>query len=354
MYPVRGASFVFYYLWVPLKLTTKMENLKELIDKILNGYLITREEAVELWQTASPEGLYEAAHEVTVRCMGNSFDTCSIVNVKSGNCPEDCKWCAQSKHYPTGTEQYALLSPSECKEAALQNRNSGIGRFSLVAGGRSQSRREIDHLVGCYNQIRSISDIKLCASLGLLDYDKLLALRRSGVTTYHCNMETAPSFFASLCSTHTQEQKLQTIREARRAGMQICSGGIIGMGESMEQRIEFALYLRDVVKSFSIPINILQPIKGTPLQHTPPLSEEEYLTTVALFRLINPKAYLRFSGGRAQLSQEVMHKAVYIGINAAITGDMLTTTGTQAAEDMAMIQSMGMVNTNQTDWDAGL
>lgn len=309
---------------------------------------LTRDEALHLLHHVDRSELYELAHRVT-SLLGPAFDTCSIINVKSGNCPEDCKWCAQSRHYTTGAEVYPLLSSEECVAQACYNRRQGIRRFSLVAGGRSLSLLETRRVASIYQDIREASDIHCCASLGLLDEERLQILYDAGVTTYHCNMETSPRYFAQLCTTHTQEDKIKTIKAARRVGMRICSGGIIGMGETMEDRIDFALFLRDLGVQ-SIPINVLHPIPGTPLDMQEHLKEEEYLTAVALFRLINPRAFLRFSGGRIQIPLPVVRKAMYIGINAAITGDMLTTVGARAEEDMALIREMGYSSQLSTDW----
>ncbi|WP_329903810.1 biotin synthase BioB [Porphyromonas pogonae] len=320
-------------------------------EKILNGECITEQEALQLSVIKDKEALYDCAHRITEHFMGNVFDTCSIINAKSGNCPENCKWCAQSAHFATEIEKYALVNAGECVAQSKYNHNQGIGRFSLVASGRTATSREIESMAVTYKMIKKNSpNLKCCASLGLLDEEKLQKLFDSGVTTYHCNMETAPSHFHNLCTTHTQQDKEATLRAARKVGMRICSGGIIGMGETMEQRIEFAFYLNSI-GTLSIPINILQPIPGTPLEHAAPLSDEEYLTTVALFRLINPHAFLRFSGGRAQISRDIQKKAIYIGINSAITGDLLTTIGSQAREDMSLIQEMGKINTNHKDWE---
>ncbi|KGN86096.1 MULTISPECIES: biotin synthase BioB [unclassified Porphyromonas] len=324
--------------------------ISEIKERILSGGAISQDEALALLTTPNKEELYEAAHEVTRHFMGNAFDTCSIINAKSGNCPEDCKWCAQSGHYATSAERYSLVSPSVCVAQATYNHKQGIGRFSLVASGRRQTDKEIDMISISYRAIKKANPtLKCCASLGLLYEHQLKKLFDSGVTTYHCNMETAPSYFAELCTTHSQKDKEETLAAARRVGMRICSGGIIGMGESAEQRVELAFYLKSI-DAMSIPVNILQPITGTPLAEATPLSEEEILTAIAIFRLVNPRAFLRFSGGRAQLSPEMQRRAIYIGINSAITGDLLTTIGQQAKDDMAMIEECGLEN-RTVDWE---
>ena len=284
--------------------------------------------------------LYELAHRTTKKYLGNRFDSCSIINAKSGNCSENCKWCSQSVFSRCNIEKYPLVSVDRAVKEGLYNSTFGIKRFSLVTSGKRVSKNEIDEICKIVKALKETGKIIPCVSLGLIDEEDMNKLAAAGVTRYHCNMESSPSYFGELCTTHTQEEKIKTLKAAEKAGLSLCSGGIIGMGETLDDRIELALLLRDLnVKS--IPINFLNPIKGTPLQDAKPLTEDEILTTIAIFRLINPTAFLRFAGGRALISKEIQEKALYIGINSAIMGDMLTTLGNSARNDIAMFKAAG-------------
>lgn len=313
-------------------------------ERILAGGSITAGEAYSLVDRLDDEPvrrqLYEAAAEITAKFGPRKFDSCSIINARSGRCPENCKWCAQSAAYPTSVNIYPLVDHDVCMDMADRNSNAGIGRFSLVTSGRTVTGRALDTICEYYSELNRKGGLYLCASMGLLDDDAMSRLHEAGVKRYHCNLETSRSFFPTLCSTHTQEDKHTTIARARKAGMEICCGGIIGMGETMHQRVEFALDLREV-DPVSVPLNILHPIPGTPLENQPPLADNEILDTVAIFRLVHPRVIIRFAGGRDRISPYVQREAMRIGVNGAIMGDLLTTAGAQIRQDKEMIQECG-------------
>ncbi|GMT44856.1 MAG: hypothetical protein IEMM0006_0688 [bacterium] len=313
--------------------------------KVLDGIELSYDEALNLSKTNDKKALYKAADEIREYFCGNIIDLCSITNAKSGACSEDCKWCSQSARHKTDVEEYEIVDREATVKEALENAAKGVKRHSLVTSGRRVTNKTLDKLIPIYKEIKEKSNISLCASMGLIDEQQLNRLKTEvGIEHYHCNLETAPSFFSNVCTTHTIEEKIETIKSAQKLGIKVCSGGIIGMGETMGHRVELAVTLRDLGVQ-SIPINILMPVEGTPLQNAKPLSEEEILTTIAIFRFVNPKANLRFAGGRLQI-KHFQQKALHAGINAALTGNYLTTTGSNIDEDIRDFTHSGFAINN--------
>lgn len=312
-----------------------INNLK---NKILSGYRITKDDALSLIGSDLDE-LRKAANNIRLYFCGNSFDICTITNGKSGKCTEDCKYCAQSSHYKVDIDEYELLNSKNILDDAAYNNDRGILRYSVVTSGRDLSDSELKIMCDCYKNINDKCKISLCASHGLLTYDQFLRLKSSGVQRYHNNLETSRRNFKNICTTHTYDDKIEALKNAQKAGLELCSGGILGLGETMEDRIDMALELRDLgIKS--IPINILNPIKGTPFGNLNILEQEEVERVVSIFRFILPNSALRLAGGRGLFKDK--GKSIFLsGANAAISGDMLTTSGISISDDMSMIKSIG-------------
>lgn len=270
--------------------------LKDLADKIIDGYEITKEEALELYDAPLDE-LKESASKITSHFFKEAIELCCISNGKCGKCSENCKFCSQSRYYNTEIQQSVLKSVDEFFKEAQANDKRGVHRFSIVTAGVRLSKAELKTIAQAYKKISSELKISCCGSLGLLDYDDFVMLKESGLKRYHNNLETSPNFFKEICTTHTMKQKEDTIALAKKAGLEICSGCILGMGESVEDRVDIALELRKLQVD-STPINILNPIKGTPLENRPTVHPDEVRRTIALFRHVLPKTVLRLAGGR--------------------------------------------------------
>ncbi len=317
-----------------------MRLLEEVKARALQGIAATVEEALALNDKYTVDELCDAADEVRAARCGNEIDTCSIVNARSGRCPEDCKWCAQSARHKTGIQEYDIISEKELMDVVHANSRRGVKRFSMVTSGRRVTAAQIDRFCDLYKKAVGASGIYLCASMGLLGKEELIKLRDSGVKRYHCNLETSASYFPELCTTHTHEDKLRTIKAAVEVGMEVCCGGIIGMGETLAQRLELAQEAREAGAA-SIPVNILQPIKGTPLENQELIGEEEIVRTVALMKFVAPDCTLRFAGGRSRLSAAATERILRGGMNGALVGDMLTTIGNNIDQDYTMFERNG-------------
>lgn len=316
-----------------------MSFTEELKQKIYAGADITRDEALALVNVPLEE-LTAAANEIRENVCENRFDMCTIVNGKCGRCPEDCKYCAQSAHYRTDCQEtYPLLSTEELVKGARYNKEQGVLRYSIVTSGRRLSDAEVEQVCGSIREIRRQVDIEVCVSFGLLGEAQFRKIKEAGASRVHCNLESSRNYFPQICTTHTYDEKIETLKAAQRAGLSVCSGGIMGLGETMEDRIDMALTIRELgVKS--IPVNLLNPIKGTPYENNRILTNDELCRIVAIVRFIIPDGFIRLAGGRGLLGDKG-EKCFRSGANAAISGDMLTTAGITVATDMALVKGLG-------------
>lgn len=315
-----------------MNVTSKLKN------RVLSGELLNRESILTLCQAPLDE-LCSAADEIRAHFCGNGFDLCTIVNGKSGRCSEDCKYCAQSAHYQTHVEEYSLLGTDEIVRQAKHHAEQGVLRYSIVTSGRKLGDADISQVCESIRAIKASTDIEVCVSFGLLDEAAFRKVKAAGASRVHCNLESSRSYFPTVCTTHTYDEKIETLQAARRAGLSVCSGGIMGLGESMEDRIDMALTLRELgVKS--IPINFLNPIPGTPFADNAPLSDEEKRRIVAIYRFILPNTSIRLAGGRG-LIVDKGEGCFRSGANAAISGDMLTTAGITVETDLQLLDRLG-------------
>lgn len=312
-----------------------VEKLKE---KVLSKEQITREEAIQLYEEPLEE-LYTAADEVRRFFCGDKFDLCTIINGKSGRCSEDCKYCAQSAYYHTSAEEYPLLSIEEIVDQAKYNADRGVLRYSIVTSGRALRDEEIDQMCAAIRAIRKQTDIEVCVSFGLLNEAQFRRVKEAGATRVHNNLETSRRNFPNVCTTHTFDDKVKAIKAAQAAGLSVCSGGIMGLGESVEDRIDLALSLRELGIR-SVPVNMLNPIPGTPYADNVRLTAKDMRRIAAVYRFILPDAAIRLAGGRG-LMEDKGEGCFRSGANAAISGDMLTTAGYSIETDMEMLDRLG-------------
>lgn len=315
-----------------------MSVIKKLKEQVLNGTMIEKDDALCLCDAPLYE-LCNAANEIREHFCNNDFDLCTIINGKSGRCSEDCKFCAQSSHYKTDVKQYPLLDTSELLPPARYNAEKGILRYSIVTSGRALSDREIEQACQSAAEIKKNVPIEVCASFGLVNREQLSKMKEAGISRIHCNLESSQNYFPNICSTHTYEEKIETLKMAKSVGLSVCSGGIMGLGETMGDRIDMAITLRELDVR-SVPINFLNPIPQTPYENNVPLSDEEKLRIVAIYRFLLPDASIRLAGGRG-LIEDQGRACFQSGANAAISGDMLTTSGITIDTDKQMILDLG-------------
>ena len=313
---------------------------EEIVNGIIEGRRLHKGDDVSFLVHGNLEELKKGANHIREAVCGSRADLCTIINGRAGQCSENCKFCAQSSHNGTGAEAYGFMDIDKIVEACKENEKKGVHRFSIVTAGRTLGEEDYKKAVETYSRLHEeCPGIKLCASHGLLTKEQFCDLKESGVSAYHANIETSENYFPKICTTHTFQNKVQCIMAAKEAGLSVCSGGIIGLGESFGDRIDMAFTLSEL-GIMSIPLNVLLPIKGTPLENNNTLPEEEILRTIAAFRFINPGAYIRLAAGRI-LMEDSGKEAFLSGANATITGDMLTTSGNNTVKDIDMLSGIG-------------
>ena len=317
----------------------------ELAERVLEGHSISRDEALSIVQSPDEDilGLLAAAYRIRSRHFGNSVQLFFLMNAKSGLCPEDCGYCSQSKVSEAEIPQYNILSRDKLLDGARVAAERQSKTYCIVISGREPSERELHAIEQIVPQIKSKYDLNVCACLGLLDETKAQRLKSCGVDKVNHNLNTSERFYSEICSTHTYQERLDTLKAVRKAGLQICSGGIIGMGEADEDLVQMAFELRELNVE-SIPLNFLNPIDGTPLAGKRDLNPRYCLKAPCLMRFVNPKSELRIAGGREIHLGSMQAMGMYAA-NSLFVGDYLTTKGQPPEADYRMIEELGFVIT---------
>ena len=316
-------------------------------EKVLDGGEVTEEDARQIIRTSEEDTVFllAMADRIRQKFCGRAVDLCAIVNARSGSCPEDCKFCAQSGHYQTGVKTYSFLSEEKILEAAKKAKASGAVRFDLVTAGRGQTNaRDFEEILDLIGKIRKEVGIEVCCSLGFLTDEQARRLKKAGISRLHCNIETAPSYFHEVCTTHSMEDKEKNIAAAQKAGIRVCCGGIIGLGETLDQRVEMAFQLKKMHID-AVPLNVLNPVPGTPFAGNHPLSPMEILRSFAMFRYVLPKALIRTAGGRQVNVRSLQPMALAGGLNGVMIGNYLTTSGSDPRDDLRMLHDLGRSRT---------
>lgn len=303
----------------------------------------TKQDFINLYEKPLSE-LMEISNKITNENFDNEVEACSIISAKTGECGENCKYCSQSKHNHAKVECHPLLDVETVKKAALSAKDNGATRFCIVTSGRVPSGEDFKKILEMIKEVTSIDGIHCCASLGLLSEDQIAQIKAAGVERYNHNINTSENYHKNICTTHNFKDRVNTVKMIQKHGMEACCGVIIGMGESREDRIDMALSLRELNPK-TVPINFLNPIKGTALEgFEDKITEDEILKTICIFRIILPKALLRYAGGRTtRLSKFHQKLGLIAGINSVLVGNYLTTTGSNSEDDKEMLKELDMV-----------
>lgn len=312
-------------------------------EKILTEQRITPEEAALLINVSNESlpFLSDAANEITRKFNGNIIDVETLINAKKGTCPEDCSFCSQSSFYKTGIDTYKLLPTKAIVENAQKAKNEGVKSFCLVCAWRGPSEQDFEQICKIIEEINEQVGIEVNCSLGFINEGMVKRLKRLGVRRYNHNLEAARSFFSKICTTHTYQDRIDTAQIVKDNNLELCCGGILGMGETRMQRLELGLDLAKLNPE-ECPINILVPQKGTPLEMQHNLTLGDILRTIAVFRFLMPKTILKIAGGREIHLANQQEKALLGGANGIITGGYLTIDGNSPKEDLQMISRIGL------------
>ncbi len=304
---------------------------------------LTKEQYIELWEKPVEE-LIEIASKITKANFSNEVDSCSIISAKTGTCSENCKYCAQSSHNHAEIECHPLLDIDTVVKAAISAKENGATRFGIVTSGKTPMKKDFDRILEMAEAVSKIDGIECCVSLGILSEDEIIQLKNAGIKRIHHNINTSERYYKEICSTHKFEERVETVNLIKKHGLDACCGVLLGMGETVEDRIDMAFTLREL-KPATVPMNILNPIPGTPLEsYGDKISEEDILKSICLFRMILPNSVLKYAGGRTtRLSEENQKLGLIAGINSIMVGNLLTTKGSNIADDNEMLKELDLI-----------
>ena len=322
----------------------KKNLIDEMIDSTLDGKGITRKQALELEFLSYEEldYLFEGTNRLRDYFKGDDVKICSIVNAKAGKCEEDCGFCAQSSQFKTDSPEYGLMDVDKIVAAAKEAEAFGSNEFSIVTSGTALNRREeLDQVIEAIKRIKEETNLETCCSLGLMSLENLRELKAAGLDRCHHNLETAASHFGEIVTTHNYEDEVRAVQNAKDAGLQVCVGGIFGMGETFAQRVELAIDIRDL-EAQSFPINFLKPLEGTALETMELMELYEALRTIAMLRLVLPTIDLFVCGGREEVFTDNQEQIFSAGANGILGGNYLTTKGQDPKRDIEMIERLGL------------
>jgi biotin synthase len=311
--------------------------MEKLILEVTNEKQISKEESLKLFDYELEDLLF-ASSKIRKKYKGNKVKVCSIINAKSGQCSQDCKFCAQSAFNKTDVKVYPLLNKEKIKEVsykALEN----VGCFGIVSSGNSLNEQEIENLCQMFKEHKKVSHLGV--SIGKISDEAFIKLKNSGITKIHHNLETSENFFPNICSTHSYQERVQTLKKAKEHGFKLCCGGLFGIGESLKDRVDLAFTLKEI-NSDSVPMNFFMPIKGTALEHLPTMQPVEILKTIAIFRIILQTPDIMICGGREMHLRDLQSWIFQAGANGMMTGGYLTTNGRDISKDKQMVKDLDM------------